>query len=617
MNKLALPTAEGVETCAVAPAARGELAALEVRDQTDRAPPGAAGSPEEIAKFVDRSFNAWLARFTAGLSPATLPDAYFDWAAHLALSPGHQLLLMQKALRKAARFSVYVASCAAAGGAPDCIEPLPQDTRFSSEAWRRQPYKLMSQAFLLQQQWWHNAATGVGGVARQREKIVEFATRQLLDMAAPSNFLFTNPEVLDRTVARGGANLLDGFYNFLEDFERAVNGREPVGADAFEVGRNLAATPGKVIYRNALIELIQYEPTTATVRPEPILIVPAWIMKYYILDLSPENSLVRYLTGQGFTVFMMSWKNPGAGDRNLSMEDYRRLGVDAALKAVGAVAPERQVHAVGYCLGGTLLAIAAAAMARDGDDRLKSITLFAAQVDFTEAGELTLFVNESQLDFLDDVMWRQGFLDAGQMAGAFQLLRSNDLVWSRAVRDYLMGERRPMNDLMAWNADATRMPYRMHSQYLRELFLDNDLAEGRYSADGRPVALSDIRAPIFAVGADHDHVAPWRSVYKLNLLAAADVTFLLAAGGHNVGIVSEPGHPRRSYQTTTKLRDDRYVDPDAWLALAPRREGSWWPEWAGWLAAHSGAPVAPPPLGAPAAGYPPLADAPGAYVRMP
>ena len=574
-------------------------------------------SAEDLARFVDRSFNAELARFTAGLSPAALFGAYASWALHLALSPGHRLLLVEKALRKVARFSAYAAQCAVDGRTPDCIEPLPQDKRFSNEAWRRQPYRLMSQAFLLQQQWWHNAATGISGVSKPHERIVDFATRQLLDMAAPSNFLLTNPEVLDRTLARGGANLLDGWQNFLEDFERAMRGGKPAGAEAFEVGRNVAATPGKVIYRNALIELIQYEPTTATVRPEPILIVPAWIMKYYILDLSPENSLVRYLTQQGYTVFIISWKNPGPDDRDLSLEDYRKLGVEEALKAVNAVAPERQVHAVGYCLGGTLLSIAAAAMAHEGDERIRSITLLAAQVDFTEAGELSLFVNESQLDFLDDVMWRQGFLDAGQMAGAFELLRSNDLVWSRVIHDYLMGERQPMNDLMAWNADATRMPYRMHSEYLRKLFLDNDLAEGRYRCDGRPVALSDVRTPIFAVGADRDHVAPWRSVYKLNLLTDDGVTFLLASGGHNAGIVSEPGHKGRSYQVGTKSRDDRYVDPDAWLAATPHREGSWWPEWVRWLDARSGAPGAPPRMGAPEAGYPPLADAPGGYVRMP
>ncbi|MCW5746144.1 MAG: alpha/beta fold hydrolase, partial [Alphaproteobacteria bacterium] len=382
----------------------------------------------------------------------------------------------------------------------------------------------------------------------------------------------------------------------------------------FAVGHNLAVTPGKVIYRNRLIELIQYAPTTPTVRPEPILIVPAWIMKYYILDLSPENSLVKYLRDQGFTVFIISWKNPGPEDRDLGMDDYRRLGIMAALQAVGAVAPNRKVHAVGYCLGGTLLSIAAAAMARDGDDRLQTLTLLAAQTDFTEAGELTLFINESQLAFLEDSMWEQGFLDTRQMAGAFQILRSNDLVWSRLIRDYLMGERQEMTDLMAWNADATRMPYRMHSEYLRRLFLNNDLAAGRYEVDGKPVALTDIAAPIFSVGTQWDHVAPWRSAYKIHLLTDTDVTFVLTTGGHNAGIVAEPGRSDRSYQVHTRLRDQRYTDPQTWAAEAARQQGSWWLEWLTWLTARSGVPTTPPPLGAPDLGYPPLQDAPGTFV---
>jgi polyhydroxyalkanoate synthase len=336
-----------------------------------------------------------------------------------------------------------------------CIEPLPQDRRFAGDAWRKFPYDLIYQSFLLTQQWWHNATTGIHGVNAQNENIVAFGTRQWLDVFSPSNHLLGNPEVAERTASEMGMNLARGAQNFLEDWERMAAGRRRLGTEAFKVGNNIAVTPGKVVYRNRLIELIQYAPDTSQVRPEPVLIVPAWIMKYYILDLSPHNSLVKYLTEQGYTVFMVSWKNPGPKDRDLSMEDYRTLGVMAALDTVSTIVKGHDIHAVGYCIGGTLLAIAAAAMARDGDHRLKSATFFAAQTDFTEAGELMLFINESQLAFLEDVMWEQGFLDSRQMAGTFQMLRSNDLIWSRMVRTYLMGEREIMTDLNAWNADAT------------------------------------------------------------------------------------------------------------------------------------------------------------------
>ena len=568
-----------------------------------------------LADVLDRSLHALSARFTGGLSPAALVGAYLDWAAHLAVSPGRRAALAAEAMRDAARLGLYASRCALTGGpAERCVEPLPQDRRFADAAWQRWPFNVIHQSFLMQQTWWQSATTGVRGVTRQHEQVASFAGRQLLDMLAPSNFPATNPEVIRRTVETAGFNLLLGAINLAEDLDRAATGRPPAGAEAFRVGETVATAPGTVVFRNHLIELIQYAPTTATVRPEPILVVPAWIMKYYILDLSPENSLVRYLTGQGFTVFMVSWRNPGREDRDLSLEDYRTMGVMAALDAVSAALPDARVHAAGYCLGGTLLAIAAAAMARDGDDRLATITLLAAQTDFTEAGELELFINESQLTFLEDMMWQRGYLAQGQMAGAFQILRSNDLVWSRVVHDYLMGERRPVNDLMAWNADATRMPYRMHTDYLRKLFLDNELAVGRYVAGGQPVALTDIRAPIFAVGTLWDHVAPWRSAYKINLLSDTEVTFLLTSGGHNAGIVSEPGHPGRTFQVMTKAHDAPYVDAERWLETVPRAEGSWWPAWAGWLAARSSAPVPPPAVGGGALG--PLEPAPGSYVRM-
>jgi polyhydroxyalkanoate synthase subunit PhaC len=568
-----------------------------------------------LADIADRSLHATIARFTLGLSPAALMAAYLDWAVHLAAAPGKRLQLLDKMARKSLRFANHAWHYAVkAEGCEPCIQPLPQDRRFSDPAWQHWPFNFLYQGFLLQQQWWHNATSGLRGVTRHHEAMVQFSARQILDLFSPSNFLPTNPELLQHTLKSGGHNLVVGLQNLIEDWERAISGKRPVGTEAFQVGGNIAASPGKVVFRNRLIELIQYAPTTEQVRPEPVLIVPAWIMKYYILDLSARNSLVRYLTDQGFSVFMISWRNPSAEDRDLGMEDYRTLGVMAALDVVSAIVPDRQVHAAGYCLGGTLLSIAAAAMARDGDRRLKTMTLLAAQTDFTEAGELMLFIDDSQLAFLEDMMWEQGFLDAKQMAGTFQLLRSNDLVWSHGLRRYLMGERPPLSDLMAWNADATRMPYRMHSEYLRHLFLDNDLAEGRYLAAGKPVALSDIRTPIFAVGTVWDHVAPWRSTYKIHLLADTEVTYVLTSGGHNAGIVSEPGKPGRVYQAMTKKADDRYVDPETWLANAPSCDGSWWPAFAAWLHERSGERVAPPTMGADAAGYPPLANAPGTYV---
>jgi polyhydroxyalkanoate synthase len=569
-----------------------------------------------LAEVVDRSLHYAMSRLTLGLSPMALAETYFDWLVHLSLSPGKQLQLWHKGVRKSARLSSHLVHCMTRVGEhiEPCICPLPQDKRFQSAEWHKWPFNLIHQSFLLQQQWWHNATTGVRGVSAQHERALEFASRQILDVFSPSNFLVTNPDVLKKTQMEGGQNLLRGLWNFIEDWERFANGRPPVGTEKFKVGKDIAATPGKVVYRNRLMELIQYEPTTAQARPEPILIVPAWIMKYYILDLSAKNSLVRYLVDQGFTVFMISWKNPGIDERDLGMEDYHALGPMAALDAIGRIVPDQPVHGVGYCLGGTLLAASAAAMARDGDKRLKTLSLLAAQTDFSEAGELTLFISESQVAYLEDIMWEQGYLDAGQMAGAFRVLRSNDLIWSRVVRDYLMGDRQPIFDMMAWNADATRMPYRMHSEYLRKMFLSNDLAEGRFELAGGTVALSDIRAPIFAVGTETDHVAPWRSVYKLNLTMDTEMTFLLTSGGHNTGIVSEPGRANRHYRVTTRADTDRHVDPYTWLNETPVKEGSWWPEWVHWLASHSGPPSALPRIGAPHHGVESVIDAPGTYV---
>jgi polyhydroxyalkanoate synthase len=472
----------------------------------------------------------------------------------------------------------------------------------------------MRQNFLLTEKWWQDAAAVWPGASAHQRDLMGFTVKQVIDMASPANFLWTNPEVMARTAQTGGANLWQGLCNFIDDEKRLMTKALPPGAEAFEVGRDVAVTPGQVVYRNHLIELIQYNPVGAQTRPEPILIVPAWIMKYYILDLSPGNSLIKYLVDQGHTVFAISWLNPDSADRDLGMDDYLSLGVMDAINAVNAVVPTQKVHAVGYCLGGTLLAIAAAAMGRDGDTRLATVSLLAAQTDFSEPGELALFIDERQIAALEKSMSGKGYLDSAQMAGAFVLINSNDLLWTRMLKDYLLGERAPMSDLMAWNADGTRLPLRMHSEYLRRLFMNNELAKGRYLVKGQPVELSDVHCPIFCVGTVHDQVAPWRSVHKIHLLADTDVTFVLTSGGHNVGIVNPPGVPGRSYQALTRARDDRYLAPEAWLGAAPLHQGSWWRCWSAWLEERSGDLTQAPAMGA--QGCAPTCPAPGLYVRQ-
>jgi polyhydroxyalkanoate synthase subunit PhaC len=572
-------------------------------------------APASMPSALDSSLRAMLARYTGGLSPAALGAAYLDWAMHLAGLPGKQLALAEEAIAGALMNVEFAVRCSFGAEKSPRDRSLPHDDRFCTQDWTAFPYNVYAHTFLSLQRWWETATNGVRGLSKRHEEMVIFVARQLLDMAAPSNFVWSNPQVLAQTRREGGMSLLRGWNNLLDDIARVAGDRPPAGAEAYRVGKTVAITPGKIVLRTRLAEVIQYAPTTPRVRPEPIVIVPAWIMKYYILDLSPKNSLVRFLVDQGYTVFMISWKNPEPADRDWSFDDYRAEGVMAAIDTAIGVTAAQKVHAVGYCLGGTLLAIAAAAMARDGDDRLKTLTFLATQTDFTEAGELMLFIDESQVAFLEDMMWEQGYLAAEQMASAFQLLRSNDLIWSRVIHDYLMGERSSMIDIMAWNADTTRMPYRMHSQYLRSLFLDNDLAAGRFKVEGRPVALPDIRIPIFAVATERDHVAPWRSVYKFHLLSDAEITFALTNGGHNAGILSEPGHPHRSYRLTTKEPDQHYTDPDAWYSANAPHEGSWWTAWNAWLARHSGDATKPPALGRAVTGSP-LADAPGQYVMM-
>ena len=559
---------------------------------------------------VDRVSRAMIARFTAGVSPHAEAAAWFDWLSHFSRAPGRQLELGALAAVLAARLAALMS-----GNAAPLLRPELNDRRFDEPAWQTLPFHWWQQAFLAQEEWWRSAMRPLRGMKARDAERVGFVVHQSLDVFSPSNVPWLNPVVMERTLNEAGANLVRGMHNLVEDWARAVTMAPAQPNESIRIGETIAATPGQVIFRNELMELIQYSPATPDVLAEPVLIVPPWIMKYYVLDLAPQRSLVRYLIDRGVTVFMISWRNPTPADRDVTFDDYRTAGVMAALAAINAVVPDRKVHACGYCLGGTMLAIAAASMAREGDDRLKTITLLAAQTDFSEAGELMLFVDESQIAFLEDMMWDQGVLDSSQMSGAFSALRSGDLVWSKMTRRYLLGEREPMNDLLAWNADPTRLPYLMHSQYLRGLFLENRLTAGRFSVEGNVIALKDLRIPMFVVGTEADHIAPWQSVYKIHLFTDTELTFLLTNGGHNAGIVSEPGHAGRHYDIATRHSGDRYVDAATWRSRTTRADGSWWPEWQSWLVARSDPQrTAPPAMGAPAHGITPLCPAPGTFV---
>ena len=564
---------------------------------------------------LDRMLHAGAARFTGGVSMIGLGLAWFDWASHLATAPGRQIELAQCAAVEMMRALDHMAADLRRTGEAHAEPPTAKsDRRFESPNWHQAPFSIYAGNFRAIERWWDQAAA-VHGVSTRHQALIAFVARQMLDVVAPSNFLATNPDILEQTVKTQGANLGKGAMNAIDDLVQRFSDKKPSDTENFKVGLDVAASDGKVVARTHLAEIIQYSPKTAQVHAEPIVIIPAWIMKYYILDLSPHNSLVRYLTEQGFTVFMVSWKNPGPEDRDVSLDDYRQDGVMAAIDAATAITGARQIHATGYCLGGTLLAITAAAMARDGDTRLKTVSLFASQVDFHESGDLRLFINESQLALVEDMMWMRGYLESAQMAGAFHILRSNDLIWSRMIKNYFMGERERPIDIMVWSEDTTRMPYRMHAEYLRKLYLENQFAEGRLIIDGRPVVARDVDLPMFVVGTEWDHVAPWQSVFKIHLEVENEITFVLTTGGHNAGIVSEPGHTGRAYRIATRAAHAPYVDSDTWVEAARSVEGSWWPAWIHWLAAYNPEMSSPPPVGNPEKGYTKLGDAPGTYVH--
>lgn len=571
-------------------------------------------NPETPKNQLDIKALARLAEITSSVSPMSLWLAASDWAGHILLAPGKRLDLMLLAQQQISALTVESIRALRPGVAPplavDGFE-APLDKRFQNDAWQHWPFSLYAASFSVLDHWWQAATTNVPGVDRHHAHLVSFGARQILDLISPGNYPWSNPVVLQKTIDTAGTNILSGSRNWIEDIQRLTQGHPPHGVDQYRVGHELAVTPGKVVYQNPLIELIRYSPTTEQVYPEPVLLVSAWIMKYYVLDLTPGQSLVEYLVEHGHTVYCISWKNPGESESQFGMEEYLQLGLREAIRVMQESHPGTKIHAAGYCLGGTLLAIANAALSREPNNPLGSMTLFTAQTDFSEPGELALFIDESEVTLLEAQMRENGVLTAGQMSGAFQILRSSDLIWSRMVQEYLMGERRAVTPLIAWNADATRMPAKMHSQYLRRLFLNDDLSEGRFMVGGQVISLSDIKTPIFCVATEKDHVAPWRSVFKLHYFTPAEITFVLTDGGHNAGIANPPGQRQRHYRIACRPSQAGLVDPERWCQTATLEDGSWWPAWQQWLVAQSG-PLGP--VGSSDEAYPPLADAPGTYV---
>ena len=568
--------------------------------------------PPEKAREIDHQLRGKVALATRGMSPVDIAAAVVDWAGHLVLSPGKLLSLAESM----ARDGVELAKINSKAVRKD-TEDLPpiMDRRMLSEDWQKWPFNVLAHGHRLAKDLAAEVTTGVDGVSKEHEQLVAFLANQIVEIASPANVPVTNPEFLAATKVERGANLKRGVRNLAEDMRRKRSGEMPQGLEDFVVGKDIGITPGKVVFQNRLFELIQYKPQTEQVVAEPVLVVPAWIMKYYILDLSPRNSLVRYLVSQGKTVFIMSWKNPDERDRDLGMHEYLHEGVMAAIDAVSTIVPKRKIHAVGYCLGGTLLSIAAAFMARERDERLQTMSMFAAQIDFREAGEITTMLGEGTFAFLEALMRKQGYLTMENMTGAFASLRVSDLVYDPMMQRYLLGKDRSLNDLMAWNEDGTRMPYKMHTEYLRNCYMENNLAEARYEVNGKAICVGDIKVPTFVLGTATDHVAPWKSVYKAMRLMSNEMTFALTTGGHNAGIACGPDHPRRKHWIATRQPGDLYVDPNHWQAENELVDGSWWPAWDAWLDARSsGSRVKPPAMGKAKAGYKALRDAPGLYV---
>jgi polyhydroxyalkanoate synthase subunit PhaC len=486
------------------------------------------------------------------------------------------------------------------------------DKRFQDKAWSEDPVpRLVRDLYLLNADWMLAQIRGSRNLDRDDKRKLEFYARQLLSAQSPSNCPAVNPRILARAIETGGESLVAGLESLVHDLEHG-QGLVPITQSdrhAFEVGRNLATTPGKVVFRNGLIELIQYAPRTETVFRHPLLFVPPWINKYYILDLRPENSFLRWIVEQGHTVFVISWANPSNAQAGTGLDDYMRDGPLAALKVVQEITGEREINLGGFCIGGILTLCTLAYLAAAGPGPVRSATLLATMIDLSDIGDTSIFIDEAQLANIERHTRSTGYLDGCHMKDMFSLLRENDLVWNYVVANYLLGRAPPAFDILHWNSDSTRLPARMLTDFLRGLYLNNSLVKrGQFSIAGQPIDLGHITTPCYFLSTIEDHIAPWRASYPGTQFTGGPVEFVLAGSGHIAGIVNPPTRSKYGYRTSPRYP----ADPNEWLAGTSQHPGSWWPHWSNWLATHGGEQVRPRAVGSNV--YPPLIDAPGTYV---
>jgi polyhydroxyalkanoate synthase subunit PhaC len=606
----ALPS-RPIPSSAAAEARRGESEALPDSAELSRQMAEiAAKSQQLVAEFLKRQGRE---EGVGMADPLGIGTAFLEMTAHMMADPSRlvqaQLSLWNDYLtlwqRTTQRFL--------GGETEPMIEPPAGDRRFRDAAWTDNTlFDFIKQSYLLTARWLQGTVREVEGIDERTARKVDFYTRQFVDAIAPSNFLMTNPEVLRATIESRGENLLNGLKNLLDDLERG-KGRLAIkmtDMGAFRIGENIAVTPGKVVYQNDLMQLIQYEPTTEQVKRRPLLIIPPWINKFYILDLRPNNSFIRWAVSQGHTVFVISWVNPDERLAAKTFTDYMLEGPLAALDAIEQATGERDANVIGYCLGGTLLASTLAYMAVKRDSRIKSATYLVTMVDFAEAGELSVFIDEEQLSALEERMSEKGYLEGRDMAATFNMLRANDLIWSFVVNNYLLGKSPFPFDLLYWNADSTRMPAAMHSFYLRNMYQENLLVKaGGISLDGVPIDLRKIKTPSFLLSTREDHIAPWRSTYAATQIYRGSVKFVLSASGHIAGVVNPPGGKYGHWEN-----DNNPQTAEEWLATATTRPDSWWPLWERWVAHYAGGEV---PARHPGDGkLKAIEDAPGSYVTL-